>query len=238
MIRGMSNKVPREIIPVDCWLIAIAVGIGLVIGGVNLAAGKGTDVATTFALVHSLQIAVGAWFGARAWLVLLRAEGHWLIALERRVHKIMETMERRGISPVAREEGHAGSPTLLIRLLSALVSLLPWFLSMVTGSAVIIVLNARVDIFTTNTHIYIFVAASVATCAAISPWLFSLLRLEWRIRRTEKRLRALDTAPSGFDNVTPDRGFLFEATNRATLLVLSVAGVKPLGYGRTAGTTT
>ena len=238
MIREMSSKVPREIMPVDCWLIAVAIGIGLVIGGVKLAAGKGIDIATTFALVYSLQVAVGAWFGARAWLVLLRAERHWLTALERRVHKIMETMEKRGISPVAREEGHAGSPTLLIRLLSALVSLLPWFLSIVTGNAVVIVLNARVDILTTNTHIYYSVAASVAACAAISLWLFRLLRLEWRIRRTEKHLRALDTAPSGFDNVAPDRGFLFEATNRATRLALLIAGVKPLGYGRTAGTTT
>ena len=170
--------------------------------------------------------------------MLLRAERHWLTAIERRVHKIMETMEKRDISSVAREEGHAESPTLLIRLLSALVSLLPWFLSMVTGYAVLIVLNTRVDILTTNTHIYFFVAASVATCAAISPWLFRLLRSEWRIRRAEKRLRALDTAPSGFDNVAPDRGLLFEATNRATLLALLIAGVKPLGSDRTAGITT
>ena len=232
--------------PVDCWLIAVAIGVGLVVGGTNLIAGKGIDVATTYALVYSLQVAVGAWFGARAWLMLLRAERHWITALERRVHKIMETMEEWDISPGAREGGHAESPTLLIRLLSALVSLLPWFLSMVTGYAVVIVLNARVDIFTTNTHIYFFVAASVATCAAISPWLFRLLRLEWRIRRTEKRLRSLGTVPSGFDNVAPDRGFLvapdrgflIEATNRATLLALLIAGVKPLGYGRTTGTTT
>lgn len=237
MIRKASSIIPRETVPVSPRLVMVAIGFGLATGGAKLATGAGTDVATAYGFIHSLQVAIGAWFGAQGWLALSRVERNWWESLERRVDKILESMGDSGTALVEGAARRETKQSLLTRLLFGFVGLLPLFLSASAGIVAVIIVDSRVGVIETDVVQYILVGTVAATGAAIAAWLFMLIRLEWRVRRAERRWRGLEGKWTKFDGLVSEEAFLLETTNNwATLLVLIVAGIRPLSSLRATET--
>ncbi len=210
-------------LPVRIYVLAVGIAAGLITGALRL--GESLDLATAVGFVTGFSVTMGVWLGMRLYLVAIGLYRAWIVAIRKQIAEIeVHSFPGRAPSNERDIERLQGSVAISAAVYSIYPT--PGLLCGFIASAIASALWAQFDYARASMHFDFLLAFLMAFAVVVAVQCICLLRLQWLVRSSRRRLnRGELVAPVARNTDALDSGI-----NRAERLVRLIGGVgKPAG---------